>query len=98
MAAVITNRGRNVKLFYPRARKVRILATLGPASSSAEMIRELFLAGADAFRVNMSHGAHEDHARSISHIRALEKEIAGIRADRAALSGRLRITGVLVTF
>ena len=41
----------------PRSRKVRILATLGPASDTPEMIRALFIAGADAFRINMSHGA-----------------------------------------
>ena len=40
----------------PRSRKVRVLATLGPASNSPEMIATLFQAGADAFRVNMSHG------------------------------------------
>jgi pyruvate kinase len=44
----------------PRGRKVRVLATLGPASGSPEMIRKLALAGADAFRINMSHGAHAD--------------------------------------
>ena len=43
----------------PRARKVRILATLGPASSTPEMIEKLFRAGADAFRINMSHGDQE---------------------------------------
>jgi len=58
----------------PRSRKVRILATLGPASDSPEVIRALFVAGADAFRINMSHGAHEDHAARIATIRALEKE------------------------
>ena len=58
----------------PRSRKVRILATLGPASDTPEMIRALFVAGADAFRINMSHGAHEDHAARIAAIRALEKE------------------------
>ncbi len=42
--------------FTPRSRKVRILATLGPASSSREMIAKLMAAGADAFRINMSHG------------------------------------------
>ncbi|MDZ7893740.1 MAG: pyruvate kinase, partial [Sphingobium sp.] len=52
--------------FQPRSRKVRILATLGPASNSPEMIRKLFLAGADAFRMNMSHGSHEDHAARIA--------------------------------
>ena len=40
----------------PRMRKVRILATLGPASDTPEMIEKLFRNGADAFRVNMSHG------------------------------------------
>ena len=58
----------------PRSRKVRILATLGPASDSPEVIRALFVAGADAFRINMSHGAHEEHAARIATIRNLEKE------------------------
>jgi pyruvate kinase len=58
----------------PRSRKVRVLATLGPASSSPEMIRSLFLAGADAFRINMSHGAHADKTALVVAIRALEKE------------------------
>ncbi|MDB5690711.1 MAG: pyruvate kinase [Sphingomonas bacterium] len=59
----------------PRSRKVRVLATLGPASSSPEMIRKLFLAGADAFRINMSHGAHAEKAAVIASIRAMEKEV-----------------------
>ena len=58
----------------PRSRKVRVLATLGPASRSPEMIKTLFRAGADAFRVNMSHGAHEDHAKVIAAIREMETE------------------------
>ena len=61
--------------FAPRSRKVRVLATLGPASSSPEMIRKLFMAGADAFRINMSHGAHADKVPLIKAIRALEKEL-----------------------
>ena len=59
----------------PRRRKVRILATLGPASRSPEMIRALYMAGADAFRINMSHGTQADRAEIIGHIRDLEKEI-----------------------
>lgn len=59
----------------PRGRKVRVLATLGPASSSPEMIRKLMLAGADAFRINMSHGAHADKEPLVAAIRALEKEM-----------------------
>src|SRR3546814_14907177 len=61
--------------FVPRSRKVRILATLGPASNTPKMIRQLAEAGADAFRVNMSHGTHEDHKKLIETIRGLEKEL-----------------------
>jgi pyruvate kinase len=56
----------------PRGRKVRILATLGPASRTPEMIGRLFRAGADAFRINMSHGNQADKAEVIRIIRNLE--------------------------
>ena len=58
----------------PRGRKVKILATLGPASKDADMLRRLLRAGADAFRLNMSHGEHDAHAKAIADIRSLEKE------------------------
>src|SRR5438270_3599940 len=58
----------------PRARKVKILATLGPASSDLRTIRKLMLAGADAFRINMSHGDQKQKAKLVQAIRALEKE------------------------
>lgn len=61
--------------FVPRTRKVRILATLGPASETPEMIRALAEAGADAFRLNMSHGDHDGHRKRIEAIRALESEL-----------------------
>ena len=61
--------------FAPRSRKVKILATLGPASSNPDMIRKLMLAGADAFRINMSHGDHSQKAALVEAIRALEKEL-----------------------
>jgi pyruvate kinase len=57
-----------------RKRKVKILATLGPASATKETIAALLRAGADAFRVNMSHGEHETHSRTIALIREVEKE------------------------
>ena len=63
------------EMFTPRSRKVKILATLGPASSDAEMIRKLLLVGADAFRINMSHGDHDQKAAIVATIRALEKEL-----------------------
>ncbi len=56
-----------------RHRRTKIVATLGPSSASPEMIERLFRAGADVFRLNFSHGSHEDHATSIAIVRALEK-------------------------
>ena len=56
-----------------RGRKVRILATLGPASATPEMIGKLFRAGADAFRINMSHGSQADRVELFQSIRNLEK-------------------------
>ncbi len=67
-----------------RARQTKIVATLGPASSTPEMIRKLFMAGVDIFRLNFSHGTHEDHKSRLQIIRDLEKEFArpiGIIAD-----------------
>ena len=60
--------------FAPRSRKVKILATLGPATSDPKMIRKLMLLGADAFRINMSHGDQKQKARLVEVIRSLEKE------------------------
>ncbi len=57
-----------------RRRKIKILATLGPSSNTAETIDQLFRAGADIFRINMSHTSHEA-------MRDLIKTIRGIEAD-----------------
>jgi pyruvate kinase len=57
-----------------RQRHARILATIGPASATKEMLRKLHLAGADTFRLNFSHGRHEDHASVYHAIRSLEQE------------------------
>ena len=62
-------------MLKPRARKVKILATLGPASSSSDMIRTLAEAGADAFRINMSHGSQAEKAKLVDAIRAMEKSL-----------------------
>jgi len=57
-----------------RLRRVKIIATLGPASQDHQTIAALFDAGVDVFRINMSHGTHEDlHAR-VKMLRAIEKE------------------------
>ena len=76
----------------PRARKVRVLATLGPASNSPEMIENLFRAGADAFRINMSHGDQASKVPVIAAIRALEKKFSRPSTILADLQGpKLRV-------
>jgi len=67
-----------------RRRRTKIIATLGPASSTIEVLARLFQGGADVFRLNFSHGTHEDHAARILLIRELEDRFErpiGILAD-----------------
>jgi pyruvate kinase len=67
-----------------RNRSVKVIATLGPASSSPEMIEKLFMAGADVFRINMSHTNHDLLQELHGAIRAIETKInrpIGILAD-----------------
>jgi pyruvate kinase len=67
-----------------RRRRTKIIATIGPASANPEMLQKLFLAGADVFRLNFSHGSHDDHDKSFAMIRDLEKKLGrpiGILAD-----------------
>ena len=67
-----------------RQRSAKIVATLGPASSSPEMIETLFLAGVDVFRLNFSHGKQEEHRARYDAIRAIEKKHGrpiGVMAD-----------------
>ena len=56
-----------------RQRKAKIVATLGPASSSESVIAALFAAGADVFRLNFSHSDHRQHAERVAIIRRLEQ-------------------------
>src|SRR4030095_16738977 len=57
-----------------RDRFTKIVATLGPASSTRERLSALFEAGADVFRLNFSHGTPDDHKQRVDLLRALEKE------------------------
>ena len=57
-----------------RHRHAKIVATLGPASASEEIIQTLFKAGVDVFRLNFSHGSHEDHRQRVNIIRGLESQ------------------------
>jgi pyruvate kinase len=58
-----------------RHRNAKIIATLGPASSSPEIVRSLYDAGVDVFRLNFSHGTHEDHKKRYDIIRSIEKDV-----------------------
>jgi len=67
-----------------RRRHAKIVATLGPASSGKDAIRALFLAGVDVFRLNFSHGTHEQHRERLTQIRDVERELGqpiGVLAD-----------------
>ena len=67
-----------------RKRRAKIVATLGPATSSEAAIHELFMAGVDVFRLNFSHGEPADHARRHAIVRELERRTRrpiGIVAD-----------------
>lgn len=55
--------------------KTKIVATVGPASSSKEMLRALIREGVDVFRLNFSHGTHEDHLKVIKNVRELNDEL-----------------------
>lgn len=51
--------------------RTKIIATIGPSSSEPHILEQLLLAGVDVFRLNFSHGAHDDHAATIANIRNL---------------------------
>ncbi len=75
-----------------RLRKIKIVATLGPASNDYETIRALFEAGADVFRLNMSHGEHSDIAERHRIIRKIEEDTGRPIAILADLQGpKLRV-------
>ena len=75
-----------------RNRKAKILATLGPASASSDIIEQLFIEGADVFRLNFSHGTIEEHRKNSESIRNIEKKHNYANCILADLQGpKLRI-------
>ena len=75
-----------------RSRNVKIVATLGPSSETYERIRALHEAGADVFRLNMSHGTHEEIAAKHAIIRQIETDLDSPIAILADLQGpKLRV-------
>ena len=75
-----------------RQRNIKIVATLGPSSSDYDTIKDLHLAGADVFRLNMSHGTHDEIAKRHKIIRQIEDELSSPIAILADLQGpKLRV-------
>ena len=80
-----------------RNRKAKILATLGPASSSSDIIESLFKAGCDVFRLNFSHGSAETHRQNLDNIRALEDKYDHASCILADLQGpKLRVESLKI--
>ena len=70
----------------------KVVATLGPATSSREVIAEMIHEGVDVFRINFSHGSHEEHLKTIKIIHGLNQELESNVAVLADLQGpKLRV-------
>ena len=59
----------------PSTQRTKIVATIGPASSSPEVLKQMVMAGMSVARLNFSHGSYEDHAKQITLLRSVEKEL-----------------------
>ncbi|HCX21835.1 MAG TPA: pyruvate kinase [Cytophagales bacterium] len=68
-------------------KKTKIVATIGPASRNKETLRELIKAGANVFRLNFSHGSHDDHKKTIDMVRELNDELGSSVALLQDLQG-----------
>jgi pyruvate kinase len=88
----MVRRHENPRISMKRTRNAKIIATLGPASSTPQAIEGLFVAGADVFRLNFSHGSHADHKNRYDIIRELERKVQRPIAVLADLQGpKLRV-------
>jgi pyruvate kinase len=56
-------------------KRTKIVATVGPASRAPDMLRRLALAGVDVFRLNFSHGTHDEHSEVVAHVQAIAREV-----------------------
>ena len=74
-------------------RRTKIVATVGPASSSRAVLRELIDAGVNVFRINLSHGSHAEHGAAIALIREVAAELGTPTAILADLCGPKIRTG-----
>jgi pyruvate kinase len=75
--------------------KTKIVATIGPASSNKEMLKALAIEGVDVFRLNFSHGKHEDHLKVINFVREINEELGTHIALLQDLQGpKIRVNDV----
>lgn len=75
--------------------RTKIVATVGPASNNKEMLHALIKEGVDVFRLNFSHGKHEDHLKVIEYVRELNKEMGTNVALLQDLQGpKIRVNDV----
>ena len=76
--------------------KTKIVATVGPASNSKDVLRALIHEGVDVFRLNFSHGSHDDHLKVINHVRELNQELGSTVSLLQDLQGpKIRVQEVL---
>jgi pyruvate kinase len=75
--------------------KTKIVATIGPASASYEVLKEMIVAGVNVCRINCSHGKHEDHAAVIETVRRINEEMGVNTALLADLQGPKLRTGMI---
>ena len=75
--------------------KTKIVATIGPASASIDMLKNMIICGVNVCRINFSHGSHEDHKKVIDNIRQADKELGTFTAILGDLQGpKIRIGDV----
>lgn len=79
----------------PTKKKTKIVATLGPATSKKEVLKNMILAGVDVFRINFSHASYDDVAERIKMIRELNEELQMSTAILADLQGPKLRVGVM---
>jgi pyruvate kinase len=77
---------------HSNMKKTKIVATIGPATSSREVLKDMILQGLDVVRLNFSHGNYEDHLQVINHVRSIDIEIGTNTSLLADLQGpKLRV-------
>jgi pyruvate kinase len=95
LTSTLWSRERPLDAQTLRRRKTKLVATLGPSSRSPEKIRELIEAGVNVFRLNFSHGSHEEHLTSLKEVRRISAEMGEWVAILQDLSGpKIRISNV----